>query len=170
MSIKITLMNKHDNSPIENLRRIKLLYYVNGEPYGLVMKSMFTTSKYSINQHNVVMSTSDASECALVCLMNNLCEHFEFRKKLSNNGICMLSYAILENAKSKCQSECYEIRKGTYESMNILRLLLIKKNLERPNPVDIKLAPYHNYRFEVSFQDNNLSWSRYEKSKDISCM
>ena len=124
MSVKISWMDKI-GTPLENIRRIKLIYYVNDEPYGLVIKSMFTTSQYSINKHNVVISTRDTNECALICLMNDQCEYFEFRKKLNNNGICMLAYSLLEASKSICQSDCYEIRKGKYLMM-MLRFLLIE--------------------------------------------
>lgn len=111
MTIKISWMTQI-GTEWDNIRRIKLFYYVNDEPYGLVLKSMFVPVNYSLNHQILIMSTRDTSECALVCLMNNQCDYFEYKKRLNNNGACMLTSAQLGGSKTKCESECFEMRKG----------------------------------------------------------
>ena len=67
------------NTDWENIRRIKLLYNVNDEPYGLIIKSMFLATIYSVNEPNLIISAQDMNECAYICVMNNECQFFEYK-------------------------------------------------------------------------------------------
>lgn len=96
----------------ENARRIKLLYYVDDEPQGLIVKSMFTKAIYTVEEPSVTSSTRDLGECALLCLTNDECQFFKFDEESMGKGYCKLSYIIDYKNKILCESNCYEIKKS----------------------------------------------------------
>ena len=112
MNIKISWKAVREDLTWESVRRIKLVYYVNDEPYGLVMKSMFITSESSFIKSSLTSPARDAAECAIICLMNDECQHFEYSRRSNHTGTCLLAYSTKNLRATKCQNECYEIRKS----------------------------------------------------------
>jgi hypothetical protein len=60
-----------------------------------------------------------------------------------------------------------KVRKLCYKRILIIKFVEI---IEHSQHLTISIAPYHTYIFQLSIQDKNLRWSKYARSKDISCI